>query len=162
DWLLAGQEHWLEGNVRDALVAFDWALAEQPDLFWARFLRAIGLQQMKDNTQARAELALCIRDRPDFPWPYLQRAVLHIQIGQLPLAEKALRAAWPLVGDGPAAVRYAWHVNAGYLASERKQTEEAIGEFQKAIDLCPKQPHGYANLARAYWQAGELGRARKL
>lgn len=67
DWFLLGHEHWMAGDLRGALDDFDRALTEQPELYWPRLLRAMGLHQLREHTLARAELDLCIRARPDYP-----------------------------------------------------------------------------------------------
>ncbi|MFO0881426.1 MAG: tetratricopeptide repeat protein [Gemmataceae bacterium] len=157
DYFLRGQERWLAGDISSALVDFDRALVGDPDLFWARMLRAVGLHRLRKPTEARAELGLCIRARPGFAWPYLLRAFLLVQARQFADASADLDRVEKLPLDEPA--RYALHVHRGVLALARGRRPEAIKQFQHAILLCPRLPHAHANLAEAYWRNGDRGRA---
>ena len=41
-------------------------LGQEPELFWAHFLRAVGHQKLKNLSEARASLTVCVGKRPDF------------------------------------------------------------------------------------------------
>ncbi len=158
DWFLRGQERWLAGEARAALEDLDHALDLEPELFWARLMRAVGFEKLGRRSEARAELGQCIRDRPDFAWPRLLRAYLAVRAGDLEAAARDLETAESLHLDDGA--RYALTVHRGVLALARRDHRLAAAEFQRAIFLAPRHPHGYANLAQVLWALGELARAR--
>jgi tetratricopeptide (TPR) repeat protein len=157
DWLLVGHDHFQAGRTALAVAAFEHALAEQPDQFWGRLLRAVGCQQLGDLPAALVDLGLCVRQRPDFPWPYLLRAYLHVQVGQLARAQADLdrAAALPLEPAG----RYVLHLNRGILELKRGRPRAAVVPFQHAILLQPARHHAHLNLALAYWSLRDLDRA---
>jgi tetratricopeptide (TPR) repeat protein len=157
DWFLVGHDHFTAGRAAEAAAAFERVLAEQPDQFWARLLRALTCQQLDDLATARAELGLCIQQRPDFPWSYLLCASLYGRLGEFDRAGADLdrAAALPL---GTAA-RYVLHLNRGVVELQRGHPRAAVAPFQHAIFLQPGRHHAHANLALAYWGLGDLDRA---
>jgi tetratricopeptide (TPR) repeat protein len=157
DWFLAGYDRWFAGDVSGAMADFDRALQEQPDLFWARFFRALGYQKLRNVVAARDALTVCIKERPDFVWLYLLRGFLHGRSGNFALAEDDFRKAAALKPD--ALARYVIRVNRGVLALQRGQTVRAIGEFREAIGLQPQLYHAHVNLAQAYGRQMDLKRA---
>jgi tetratricopeptide (TPR) repeat protein len=158
DWFLRGQERWLAGDLRAALVDLGHAVDLEPELFWARLLLGVGLEKLGRNGDARTEFGLCIRCRRDCAWPYLLRAYLSVRSGQLDAAARDLNVAERLRLDDGA--RYALWLHSGVLALARGKPRQAAAEFQRAIFLSPRHPHGYANLTQAYWRDGDLARAR--
>jgi serine/threonine protein kinase/tetratricopeptide (TPR) repeat protein len=159
DWIVTGQEHWFAGNIKAALTAFDRALNEQPDLFWPRFLRAVGLQKIQEFGEARVDTSYCIRIRPQFAWGYILRAVLHMRAGQFKPAREDLERAGRLKLDK--ASGYALQVHRGLLALNEKNLAEATKEFEQAASFAPELPHAHANLAQLHWQQGDLVAALK-
>lgn len=157
DWFLLGHERWLSGDLHAALTDFDRALGAQPELFWPRLLRAIGLRELRRLTEARAELDLCVRARPTFPRALLLRALIHVEQTNLDAAETDLIAVARLPLDPPA--RYALYNHRGVLALARLQPQKAVAEFQRAVLLAPRYYHGYANLAQGYRERRQLDRA---
>ena len=157
DWFLTGLDRWQAGDVRAALDAFDRALAEEPELFWARFFRGLACQQLGRPTQARATLRQCARARPGFAWPHLLSAYLNIQANLMHSAEADLARAERCLLDR--AARYVLLTNRGALALKRKRPDLAIPAFQYALLLLPDRYHAHANLAQAYWQRGQTDSA---
>src|SRR5207244_3476473 len=100
--------------------------------------------------------SLCIRARPGFVWPYLLRGYVLGQTGAAAAEEDFARAAL-LATDADA--RYVLHVNRGVLAIKRGQIERALGELSLAVKVRPDGYHAHVNLAQAYRQRRELGRA---
>jgi tetratricopeptide (TPR) repeat protein len=156
DWFLAGHDRWRAGDA-GALGDFEQALAQQPDLFWAQFFRALALQKRGKSSEARASLAVCIEKRPDFLWLYLLRGFLHGQDGNVAAAEADFRRAEGLGPD--VAARYVIHVNRGVLAMQQRQADRAVAELSRAVALQPQRYHAHANLAQAHRQRGDLARA---
>lgn len=152
DSFLLAQERLLGGDTRTALMDLDRVLHHQPTHYWARVLRAVALQRLDRQADARAELTLCIRAKPDFAWTYLLRAMSWLDSpAGTDRARADLDAASLLSLDRSA--RYALVINRGLLALKAGEPEAAVRAFQAAVLDWPEQPHGHANLARAYWDS---------
>jgi tetratricopeptide (TPR) repeat protein len=157
DWFLVGLDRQRDGDQRGAVGAFDQALEEQPELFWAQFFRAVALGHLREPAEARAALNLCIRARPDLVWPHVLRAALHSRAGKWSAARADLARAERCSPDRLA--QYVIRINRGVLALEQKQPRRAAEHFQYAILLLPDRYHAHANLAEAYRRAGLRDRA---
>lgn len=53
------------------------------------------------------------------------------------------------------------HRNLGVAHLEENNLEDAIGEFQKLVDIAPQEPLGYANVGLAYLRMGEYEQAEE-
>jgi tetratricopeptide (TPR) repeat protein len=167
-WFLRGYDRGLadEADAREALADFDRALDKQPDLFWARFFRALAYQKLRKPAEAHATLTICLRERPSdffFFWIYHLRGSLAAQMDELDSAEGDFDRAEAVLNKGPALppddpAHYALLLDRGYLALRRKQVPAAIHLFRSAASL-RQDYNAYTYLAAAYREAGDLKRA---
>jgi tetratricopeptide (TPR) repeat protein len=158
DWFLVGHERgFREGDVKQALADFDEALRRDPTLFWAHFLRALACMKLKSMGEARENLAVCIHQRPKFPWGYLLRGFLRGQAGQFAAAEADFQEAEKLTQDD--FTRYNLLIHRGFLELMRQRFTEAARYTERAIALQPKLPSAYLNLAQAYQGQNDPARA---
>jgi tetratricopeptide (TPR) repeat protein len=148
DWFLAGHDHLLHrADPRAALDDFDRALRDEPDLFWALFLRALSWRQLQNSAEARAALGACVRERPDFVWGYLLRGLLSGQAGDFVAAADDFARAEALARDDSA--RYVLHIHRGLVSLRQGRVQPAIDELRAAVRLKPGLYPGHVNLAQA-------------
>jgi tetratricopeptide (TPR) repeat protein len=154
EWFLAGQDKILTADdPRAAAPDLDAALRQEPDLFWARFLRALVRGRMHRPGEALGDLEACIQGRPEFVWSYLFHGALCGQAGQAGQAGRFADAAadfaraekMPL--DDSA--RYVLHVNRGLVALARGEVREAVRDLRQAVRIAPGEYHGHVDLAAA-------------
>ncbi|MFM7151324.1 MAG: protein kinase domain-containing protein, partial [Gemmataceae bacterium] len=157
DWFLSGQERWLGGDPRGAISDLDRAITLNPDLFWARFLRAAALKRTGHIAEARAELGQCIRSRPDFAWSYLLRAGMAIELGQPNMVGSDLDVASRLGLDESA--RYTLWIMRGKWCMARKEPRLALMEYQRAFLWWPRQPQAASLMAQTLRELGDRHRA---
>ncbi len=108
------------------------------------------------NTQSGEEVVLNSDERGKLtfaglpPGPYLLEAVAkeHIPAKSEPLEllEKDVEVTLKLAG----AEAYRKLEEAGNAAHNQRNYREAIGQYEKAVEMAPQNPVGWANLARAY------------
>ncbi len=156
DWFLAGHEAWLADDVPRALEALDRALALEPDLFWALFLRGLVQVRQEQWGEARADFRLCTHARPEMVWPYLMHGYVLGQAGRFASAEASFQKAERLATEE---ARYVLFVNRGVLALRQKDAARAAVELRRALTVRPDGYHARLNLAQAYRQSGELAKA---
>src|SRR5262249_25893341 len=135
------------------------ALAEQPDLFWGLFFRALALQKLgpKRDPEALIVLDQCVDARPDFVWLYLLRGFVYARQKDFIHATKDFDKAESLDPDD--SVRYAILANRGVVALELHHPDRAINLLSRATQLMPDRYHAYTLLSQAHWMRGDPRRA---
>jgi tetratricopeptide (TPR) repeat protein len=174
DHYLTGKELYKHGDWAAALPHFDAALLKQPGHFWAHCLSAISSIQLGRPVQARSELTACLQAEPGLAWLYELRGFASCKIAALARAAaenlqargRTLRAEIHLQLDAAAAdyatalelldaapnkdLRYPLLVNRGLLWLERSEWDNAVADFQAAIELDDRRWLAFENLGQVY------------
>ncbi|HEY7310978.1 MAG TPA: tetratricopeptide repeat protein [Gemmataceae bacterium] len=157
-WFLHGQDLGLGESQRTAAIrAFDEALRQRGDLFWAHFLRALAYQKQGEPREAHASLTVCVSRRDGFVWNYLLRGLLRIELGEFQAARADFDKAQALQPDAEA--RYVLWLNRGTLALKERKADEAIRAFEEAVREKPPMYQAHVNLAEAHAQRNQLSEA---
>ncbi len=158
DWFFGGCEKAFEQrDWKEALAHFETALHLDRQMFWARFFHAFACQQLNAPDKAIASLAVCAAQRPDFIWIYQLRAPLYARLNAFAAAADDFAAAEALHPSDTE--RYVLYVNRGYAALKQKALQKAAADLEKAVRLKPDQPGAHVNLAEAYLELHDPGRA---
>ncbi len=107
-----------------------------------------------DKPGARQKLVSLIEGKAPPPQVLLPAAFQAYQIGDIALAEKALRRAIEIAPDFAPA-----HTNLGNVLREQGRLDEAVAATEAASELAPADPMNYANLAALYEQIQRPDRA---
>jgi tetratricopeptide (TPR) repeat protein len=129
----------------------------QPDHFWAQFFLAIRYLESQRPAEAKASLTACLSRRPDFPWLYLLRGMVHGGAGEFALAEADFQQALQL-NPNPEAKYVLW-IYRGGMRNRQGQVDEAVADLKKAIALMPDRPQAYESLIQAYLRGKRLDEA---
>ena len=116
----------------------------------------------KNYDKAVKELQTAVDQEPNNGLAHLKLAMACAEVGDTKKAgqefDKAVSLDSKLKKDVDANRRHYWveRFNEGVrLSSQEKNYESAAKEFEKAIDLDPKDPRAYSNLAFSYAQLGK-------
>ncbi len=82
-----------------------------------------------------------------------------VRLGVILLLTVVLLTANILVGCGPAKGTAEWHLDQGNRLTGQGRYDEAIEEYNKAIEMAPEDADAYNNRGFAYVQKGELDQA---
>ncbi|MBY0522881.1 MAG: tetratricopeptide repeat protein [Gemmataceae bacterium] len=148
DFFLLGDEWYKRGRLTEAIVAFDHTLRLQPDHFWAQFFLALRYLESQRPAEAKASLTACLSRRPDFPWLYLLRGIVHGGTGEFTLAEADFQQALNL-DPSPEACYVLW-IYRGGMRNRQGKLDEAVADLQQAIALMPDRPQAYESLIQVY------------
>ncbi|MCE9530187.1 MAG: protein kinase [Planctomycetes bacterium] len=175
DWFLKGLESYRRAeqskNPQTIQEGFAAARAEcsealelQEDHFWARYVRAMCQLKLRNWSDAKSDLTVCLDRRPEFPWPRLLRGFVSSELGYSYKAKQELDAAEAdfnkaLSQSEDPIVRYAGLNNRGVLFVRQQRWDLAIADLREAVRLKPEQPAGYINLAKAYDGAKQFDEA---
>jgi tetratricopeptide (TPR) repeat protein len=159
DFYLMGEDWHRQGNLLEAIRAFQSALRLRPDHFWARYFLAVCYLKLQPSQPGPASdcLTACLAGGRDVLWVYLLRGVSSQQLGLLQAAEEDFQKALGAKPNDDA--RYAILINRGALFSRQRKFARATADLEQAIALRPKQYQAYANLAKVYQQQQQPGRA---
>jgi tetratricopeptide (TPR) repeat protein/tRNA A-37 threonylcarbamoyl transferase component Bud32 len=127
-------------------------LQQRPEHFWGYFNWAnahLQLNQRDDLNDALIGFTACIRLGPDFPWPYNNRGIIHLNSGAADQAVLDFSAALARSENYPEA-----HLNRGLAYVALKKPDLAVVDFTKAIAL-------NADLGTAYVERAQIYRQRK-
>jgi tetratricopeptide (TPR) repeat protein len=138
--------------------------AQNPHLSGGRLYRS---QKVYDKAQRELELA--VQQEPNNPLAHLELGMVYAEIGETKKAgeefEKTLQLDPKKQKDVDANRQHYWveHFNAGIrLSNEEQNFAEAAKEFQKAVDLDPKDVRAYTNLAFCLRKIGQVDEALAL
>lgn len=143
-----------QGKQHEAALAFEEALARQPDLFDA----LIGLARLR-RTALRCEEAIALYERAErvratYDGAYGLGVCLQYEQDD----EQALAQFQTAIRRNPQSA-LAWQ-GLGISQMKLGRTEEAIAHLLKAIELQPTMDEAYYTLGQAYRRAGDLERAK--
>ena len=132
-------------KVGEATAEFDKAIKLDPKLYKAHYRMGVALQSQDKLREADAEYRKAIESNPRFVQPYLKLGDLYLdndydkEAGQV--FQNAILAS---DSDGEA------HQGLAEALQKQKQYEEAIKEFQKAVQLNPELYLAYYNVGHTY------------
>jgi tetratricopeptide (TPR) repeat protein len=153
DYFLMGDEHARQGELQEAVAAFEAALHRQPDHFWSEFFVAMCHLRSRPQRLAEAKTALtaCLARRKDLVWVYLNRGLVYTMLNEFAEAEDDYQKALQLFeGRRDADAEYALLANRAFLRYRQERLTEAVTDYQRAIERRPDQYLTYVNLAEVY------------
>src|SRR6266436_1637227 len=128
---------------------FEKALAADPKFAIARLNLGISLLSQQQIEPARAALEEAARLRPKDPYAWYNLGLVYKDTSE---AEKGIAAFHHVAQLSPDADA---HYFLGYLYSQLQRYDEAIAEFQKALDAFPYHASAEFGIARAYLRKGD-------
>lgn len=146
---------WEEGRREEAQALFRRALRADPD--YADAHSNLGMTLAQAFEEAERHLRRAIELDPRHEAAYLNLAGLYEERGDFPAAFEIYRAASQALPDSANV-----HFRLGILARKLHLNEDAIRSLRKAAQLQPQSALARAELARAYWMAGDRERARQV
>jgi tetratricopeptide (TPR) repeat protein len=163
DHYLNGLDHFQHGRHASALEAFTAALLVQPDRYWARYYQALCYARLGRRPElVRDALTVCLSQRNDVVWPYLQRGFAHAQLGASDAAESDFRDAERLLGNRPdPEARYVLLNNRAVARLGQSRFEDAVADLAQASSIKPQMYHAFLTLAQAYHQKNDTAAALK-
>jgi tetratricopeptide (TPR) repeat protein len=155
---LTGLEQFQHGKHDAALESFTSALLAQPDRYWARYYQALCYARLGQRPElVRDALTVCLSQRSDVVWPYLQRGFAQAQLGAEEAAEKDFRKAEQLLGDSadPEA-RYVLLNNRAVARLGLGKIDDAVVDLTQATRIKPQMYHAFLTLAQAAHQKHDV------
>jgi tetratricopeptide (TPR) repeat protein len=136
------------------LESFTAALLASPDRYWARYYQALCYARLGQRPElVRDALTVCLSQRKDVVWPYLQRGFAHAQLGAGAAAESDFREAEKLLGDRPdPEARYVLLNNRAVARLSQGQIDAAEIDLVRAAKIKPEMYHAFLTLAQARHQ----------
>ena len=134
---------------------FEKALAADPKFTIARLNLGISLLSQQKLEQARAALEKAARLLPDDQYAWYNLGLVYKDTGE---TEKGIEAFQHVAQISPEADA---HYFLGYLHGQLQQYDEAIAEFQKALEAFPYHASSEFGIARAYQRKGDNDSARQ-
>jgi tetratricopeptide (TPR) repeat protein len=158
---LTGLDHFQRGRHTAALESFSAALLAQPDRYWARYYQALCYARLGHRPElVRDALTVCLAQRSDVVWPYLQRGFAHAQLGLYDSADADFREAERLLGDRPdPEARYVLLNNRAVARVGQGRIESAFADLDRAVGVKPEMYHAYVTRAQAFHLKNDTGRA---
>jgi tetratricopeptide (TPR) repeat protein len=173
------------GLYREALPYLDAVLSRKHRDIEARIKRGNVYLHLDQPAQARADFDTVIRFAPSFPSTYTDRGIADIMLGELDAARSDFSRAialygspvgsidllgsndpnssWNLGGYAPPVSFDRWgqrraiaHCGLGQVYHRMGQDEQAIAEYNRAIQLNPGDPNNYAGRGEAYAARDQL------
>src|ERR1700730_4216409 len=134
---------------------FEKALAADPNFAIARVNLGISLLSQQKLEPARAALEEGVRLLPNDPYAWYNLGLVYKDIGETEKAIDAFRHVTQLSPEADA------HYFLGYLYTQLQRYDEAIAEFQKALNAFPYHASAEFGIARAYQRKGDSDSARQ-
>jgi tetratricopeptide (TPR) repeat protein len=146
-WALEGIALRQLGRNREALVAYNKALAISPD-YLAALEGAAELEYKAGSTRAVPLLNRILKVRPDEPTTHAMLAALAYKKHDCAVAVEHFQKSAPMLSSQPAALE-----EYGACLLNLQKPEESIPVFQQILALLPNDPHVRYNLAVAQFTA---------
>ena len=128
-----GVYYYNRGEYDKAIVHFNLALAEEPEMAEAYNDRALAYEALGENDLALADLNKAIQLDPQGAYAYSNRGALYLSLGEQQQSLADLDKAIAL--DARLAKAYQ---NRGLTHMDLGNLEQAIADFSKAIELTPE------------------------
>jgi len=145
-------------DVVGLLARLDAALDDQPGAHELRVLRAQARVSVQQFEPALEDARIALLQQPDDPRALEARAIALMGLGHLEEARTALAILHP---SEYSARRPVLWLLAGRLAVLRGDPSRATAEFERYVETNPQETNGWALLANAYEQAGQLESAAR-
>ncbi|RMF35826.1 MAG: hypothetical protein D6759_04320 [Chloroflexi bacterium] len=134
DRLDQGQTAFTQGDLEEAVRAFEEAARLQPEEYEPYLWLNLLYQRLGDEVAARRAFQEARRRLPDESWAYIYRGELFLGTGDLEAAAADAEAALALTPDRPEALYLAARV-----AALRGEVDRAIEMLQRTADLAAAQ-----------------------
>jgi Tfp pilus assembly protein PilF len=134
---------------------FEKALAADPNFTVARLNLGISLLSQQKLEEARAALEGATQKLPNDPYAWYNLGLVYKDSGETEKGIAAFRQVTELSSEADA------HYFIGYLETQLQHYDQAVGEFQKAIDAFPYHASAEFGIARAYQRKGDTEAARQ-
>ena len=154
EYVQRGDRIYAVGRPRfnEAAIQYREAIKRNPDIVEAHFRLATIYYEYIWNYETLRELAEVERIDPDYPGLYLLLGKVHNRMGDTDKAFESLqRAATSQPGNSEA------HYYLGTIYEQRKMAEEAISEYEKAVE----NGSDSAAVLQAHLQLGRIYKGRK-
>jgi tetratricopeptide (TPR) repeat protein len=146
-WALEGIALTQLGRDREALVAYNKALAISPD-YLAALEGAAELEYKAGSTRAVPLLNRILKVRPDEPTTHAMLAALAFKKHDCAVAIEHFQKSAAVLSSQPTALE-----EYGACLMDLQKPEEAVPVFQQIVALLPNGPHARYNLAVAQFTA---------
>jgi Tfp pilus assembly protein PilF len=134
---------------------FEKALAADPKFGIARLNLGIALLSQQKLEPARAALEEAVRLLPNDPYAWYNLGLVYKDTGETEKAIDAFKHVTQLSPEADA------HYFLGYLYTQLQRYDQAIAEFQKALNAFPYHASAEFGIARAYQRKGDTDAARQ-
>ena len=143
------------GNPTRAISCYQKALQIKPDLTYALLNSAEAYSQMNNDTAAESAYRRVLTLDPNSAEASNGLGLVLARQNRIPEAKAAFERAIEIRHNYGAAIN-----NLGVLFATNNQSADAIRAFSYGLEVDPDEDDLYLNLARAYVQAGDRGKAR--
>lgn len=151
---LAGAAHAGAGRLRDAISAYDKAIAVDPAFADAHSNRGLALRDQGHFGDALASFDRAIGCRPDFADAHSNRGIVLKELGRLEEALRSYNQAIALKPQYPSA-----YYNRGNVLFALQWLDEAIWNYDQAIAQDPGHAEAHGNRGNALQELGRLDEA---
>jgi len=149
-------QHLAEGRPAQAMQVLDASIAQHPESYRLRGVRASLYLQHKKYARALADLEVAMKNRPDDPLLLVNRAQAYRGFNRdreaLADLDHAIRVKPDFVGA---------LFNRGALHFEKKRYRQALADFEKCVALRPHLPAARFNIAVTEEALGQRKKAMK-
>ncbi len=156
DRYLAAVEHAAKGRYREAMPLLAEVTAEDPQDYWACFLRGVCHDHLSQGTDAIASYSTCIALAPQSPWAYLNRALSHLRQQNYQQAAADLDQ---VIVFRPKLVEAYKH--RALARQGLRKYAEAIEDLSRALELGATATHVYFLRAAVRERAGDADGAKQ-
>lgn len=147
-------------SLGESVVAYEQALAQQPDAVILWFQQGLALEQLGRYAQALTSYEQAIALVEDYSLALAHQCGILNQLKEFETALAACDAA--LAGNGK------WdRLGPGYVWSQRSAAQVGIGDYEgalasaeRAVALLPDYPGGWNNRAVSFWHLNKLEEAK--
>jgi serine/threonine protein kinase len=129
-WLATGNVYYDQDEFEEALLAYEQALAIDPNYSLAYIGKGIALRNMQRYAEALQAHERAIQLAPSDPVAYNNKSLVLNKLGRYRESVIFSQRALELSAAYPAA-----YVNLGYALAELKRYDEALATYDQAIDL---------------------------
>jgi serine/threonine protein kinase/tetratricopeptide (TPR) repeat protein len=156
DHYLVAVEHAAQGRFQEALPLLVQATDQDPQDYWAWFLRGVCHDHLSQPTEAIACNSTCIALAPESHWAYLNRGLTRLRQQRFQQAAADLDRVLELRPDLVEAYK-----NRALAREGLKQYAEAIDDLTRALELGDSPTHVYFLRAAVRDHAGDTKGAKK-
>jgi serine/threonine protein kinase/Flp pilus assembly protein TadD len=156
DHYLVAVEHVAKGRIQQALPLLKKAAEQDPQDFWAWFLRGVCHDQLAQSAESIASYSTCIALTPTSSWSYLSRGLAQLRRQNYLEAASDLDRAIQLRPNLVEAYR-----NRALARQGLKRYAEAVEDLTRALELGAAPAHVYFLRAALREQTGDATGAKQ-